>query len=95
MDFKQKLEKLVELVTEINRLNLFKLCSIRIYGCGDHKRLEVQMYGGAKALPEGEVKYRIFDKERVCSHPWEAYVEINGVEYNSLVSYDEAWALYV
>jgi len=53
------------------------------------------MFGGAKVLPEGDIKYRIFEKERDCNYPWEAFVVINGVEYSSLVSKDEAWALYV
>lgn len=93
MDFKQKLEKLVKLAEKISKLNMKEFCSIR-YG-DDKNPVNVFMFGGAKVLPEGDIKYRIFEKERVCNYPWEAFVVINGVEYSSLVSQDEAWALYV
>ena len=90
MDSKRTIEKLASLIAEIKKLGKINVFSIDFF----EDRIKVQVYG-ANNLPDGEVKYRIFEKERICDYPWEAVVKRDGVEYISLIGFDDAWALYV
>lgn len=90
MDSKRTIEKLASLIAEIKKLGKINVFSIDFF----EDRIKVQVYG-ANNLPDGEVKYRIFEKERICDYPWEAVVTKDGIEYYALVSFDDAWALYV
>lgn len=90
MDFKQKMSILENLMVAIKNLNLSEVLDV----CKMSDYFAVHMNSIA-CLPEGKIEYRVRHEEKVCNYPWEAVVTKDGIEYYALVSFDDAWALYV
>ncbi len=93
----EKLERLSELIKEINELDVEQLGHF-CFGLGN-KVEAVFLTGGMRSLPKGKVEIVSFEeRERAVTgwwYPWKARVVKDGIVYEALVDEEEAWALYV